>query len=53
MSNIGNSPQFLSGDTEVAEPPKRPKRPWHVIGPILGALIKVGWEIVRDLVIKK
>ena len=52
MSNIGNSSNSLSSETEVAEPPK-PKWHWHVIGPILGTLLKVAWEIVRDLVIKK
>ena len=53
MDNIGNSSTTLNSETVVAEPPERPKWPWHIIGPILAALIKVSWEIVRDLIIKK
>ena len=53
MNNIGKSSASLNDDVQVAEPPERKKWPWHIIGPIVGTLLKIGWEIVRDLVIKK
>ena len=54
MENIGKSARNLNEDVQVAEPP--PKKSWwckHYLGPIIGALIRVGWEIAKHLILKK
>ena len=51
MADIGKSSESLNDDVQVAEPPKH-KKFWQWAPLLLGAL-RFGWDLFKDLVLKK